>query len=103
MDEPLPRGFADVSQSSRTILDRNSVPRDRAHRFRLYRLYRGKLELIATAPTPGQLGQRIVTLGRKGFEFAGSTIGILDTHGTDASEGSWILNPWDTKPRREKE
>lgn len=83
----------------RTILDRDSVPRTPEHRYRIYRLIRNELELAATAPTKEQVGVKIIDMGLKG-EFAGSCIGILDTHGVDNDvvPGDWCPNPYDTEP-----
>jgi Helix-turn-helix domain len=81
----------------RTVLDRDAIPRDSANRYRLYRLIRNQLELVATCRTPQAIGVSLVELGKKG-EFAESCVGLLDTFGTDSITGSWILNPWDTEP-----
>jgi len=78
-------------------LPRGDVPRDPAHRFRVYRTRYDELDLVATASTPEEVGAAIVKLGREG-EFAGSCLGLLDTHGTDETKGSWVVHPWDVTP-----
>lgn len=83
--------------STRTILDRDAIPRTDEHRYRIYRLYYDNLELVTTAPSPAAVGEKIIALGKKG-EFAQSCIGILDTFGQDQLTGSWIVSPWDTEP-----
>ncbi len=73
------------------------APRDALNRYRIYRCVYDKLELLATATTPGDVGCAIVTLGLEG-EFAESTLGVLDTHGTDKEPGTWVVSPFDTVP-----
>lgn len=88
----------------RTILNRDLVPRDSAHRFRIYRLYRGELELAGYAPTEGKLGPVLCAMGRKG-EFTESCIGLLDTYGVGNDKGmtgTWLISPWDTEPKEAK-
>lgn len=76
---------------------RAEVPRDETHRYRIYRMVYDELDLLATATTSGDVGTAIVTLGLEG-EFDHSCVGILDTHGTDAAKGTWVINPWDSTP-----
>ena len=79
-------------------LVRDDIPRTPEHRFRIYRMVYDKLDLVATASTPEFVGVALVTLGREG-EFDHSCAGVLDTHGTDEVQGSWVLNPFDTVPQ----
>jgi len=75
-------------------LARDEIPRDELHRYRIYRMRLDELDLLATASSPEDVGNAIVTLGKEG-EFAKSCVGILDTHGTDSSPGEWVINPFD--------
>lgn len=79
-------------------IDRDSVPRNQENRYRVYRMYYGDLELVATAENHANLGDVITSLGGKGV-FNGTSIGVLDTRGTDETSGSWIINPWWTHER----
>jgi hypothetical protein len=76
---------------------RDEVPRTPDTRFRLYRLAGSHLELLDTAATLYRLGGLLIMHAEMG-RFAGSAIGVLDTHGTDEKQGHWIINPWDTTP-----
>ena len=78
-------------------LPRDEIPRDRTHRYRIYAMRYEKLELLATATTPADVGNAIVTLGREG-KFTQSCVGILDTFGTDLVKGDWVVNPFDSTP-----
>lgn len=78
-------------------LPREDVPRNKEHRYRIYRMIYDELDLVATATTPEDVGVALITLGSEG-EFEHSCAGILDTHGTEASKGTWVLNPFDTSP-----
>jgi len=75
------------------VLDRETVPRDLEHRFRVYRCILDELDLVGTAATPEDLGWLIVNLGRKGI-FNGSCVGCLDTFGTDKEQGQWVVDPF---------
>jgi hypothetical protein len=71
------------------------VPRTLDTRYRIYRVPRfGEQELVDTAPTPEELGVKLVRLAAEG-EFANSCIGILDSHGIPKEEepGTWLVNP----------
>lgn len=78
-------------------LDRDEVPRDETHRFRIYRQIYDEIDLVATATTAEDVGVALVTLGGEGA-FSGSCVGLLDTHGTESKKGTWVLNPWDVTP-----
>lgn len=78
-------------------LIRDEIPRDAIHRYRIYRMVYEQLELVATATTPADVGEAIVSLGTEGI-FTQSCVGILDTHGTDEVKGDWVLNPFDVMP-----
>lgn len=79
------------------LLKRDEVPRDKTHRYRIYRQVYDEIDLVATATTAEDVGVAIITLGAEGA-FTGSCVGILDTEGTTAKQGTWILNPWDVTP-----
>jgi biotin operon repressor len=78
-------------------LDRDSIPRNSDHRYRIYRMVFDQLDLVATASDGPNLGEAILTLGREGW-FRESCIGILDTHGTEDEPGEWLVNPFETSP-----
>lgn len=80
-----------------TGIDRGSVPRDKAHRFRIYRMVFDEIDLVATAEDAASLGEAIISLGESDV-FSHSCIGILDTKGSAGTKGTWIINPWDTSP-----
>jgi len=80
----------------RTVLNRNTVPRDQQHRFRIYRVFRGELELVATTAGGEAAWNLLMALGRGG-EFAESCLGINDSHGNQ--EGEWVISPWDVNPQ----
>jgi biotin operon repressor len=89
--------LVDLGIPDGSSLPRREVPRDSTHRYRIYRMVYDELDLVATATTAEDVGVALITLGSEG-EFNHSCAGILDTHGTDEIQGSWILNPWDTTP-----
>lgn len=93
--------FVAVPSPTRTIIDPDSVPRDKAHRHRIYRVVRNKRELVGWAPTKAKAGELIYALGLSG-EFAGSSFGWLDTRGLPKGNGEWVIQPWDTTPLPEK-
>lgn len=93
---PLDISFVGVPPE-RPALSRDEVPRDIAHRYRIYRRVFGELELVAAVPTPERVGVELIRLGLEG-QFAESCPGILDTHASDAVSGTWCLNPWDVTP-----
>lgn len=94
---PPPRSELErlVDPPFQETLPRERVPRDSLHRFRIYRMIRDQIDLVATASSESDVGSAIITLGREG-EFAGACVGILDTHGSESDPGEWILNPFDT-------
>lgn len=74
---------------------RDAVPRDAAHKFRLYGVKDGDvLDILGSAETEEAIGRLIFSLGRLG-QLRGLCLGLLDTHGTDTRNGSWIVNPWE--------
>lgn len=81
----------------RTILDRDAVPRDRAHRHRIYRLVRNEPELVFAVSTPAKVGTKLYEMGLK-EEFAQSCVGWLDTYALPKGDGKWVINPWDAQP-----
>ena len=72
------------------------APRDERNRYRLYVLPHGSDEpsLIATCPSPEAVGVALVTLAEEG-EFKLSCVGLMDTHGREDVNGTWILNPFE--------
>lgn len=87
----------DLEVRDERSLPRDEVPRNPEHRYRIYRMIYDELDLVATASTPEDVGVALITLGEEG-EFDQTCAGILDTHGTDEVQGSWVLNPFDTSP-----
>lgn len=95
----MPKPFREVDAlvtKREPELDREMVPRDIEHRFRVYRCELDELELVGTAASPEDLGRLIIHLGRA-ERFAGSCPGLLDTYGNN-EKGTWLLNPFDTEP-----
>jgi hypothetical protein len=73
---------------------RESLPRDFLHRYRLYAVRKGGvLDILGAVATPAEVGELIVSLGRKG-ELTELCLGLLDSHGTETAAGSWLVNPW---------
>lgn len=79
----------------RLVLDRDSVPRDAEHRYRIYRVIAGESELVAAVANATEIGNKLLILGKEG-QFKESCVGILDTYGTDSISGSWVINPFDS-------
>jgi len=61
------------------------------HRFRIYRLRQGELELIASAETPGDFGEALFVLDQEGEFITDDSTGVLDTA---RDPGHWIVHPW---------
>lgn len=78
------------------------VPRSLAARYRLYVVprYGHRQMLMDTAPTPQELGVKIVDLGEEG-ELDGCCLGILDSRGIpkEVFPGKWLLNPYEARAR----
>lgn len=97
----LPSAFVELAKADRKQAERerSEVPRDAAHRYRIYRLIFDRLELVAAVPTPADVGPAMIMHGSLGV-FAGATIGVLDATKGERIEGKrtgiWIINPWDT-------
>lgn len=53
-------------------------------------------ELVATAATPGDIGEAIVRLGQEG-EFEDCPLGLLDSLGEVGQK--WLVRPWGASPR----
>lgn len=73
----------------------DEVPRDTAHRYRIYCVPRyGEQTLIGWAATPEGVGKRLCEMGARG-QLDGCVVGVLDTHGVAAEEkpGTWLWNP----------
>lgn len=73
------------------------TPRNKANRYRVYRMALDQLELVATAPTPSMMGEKIYALGLEGV-FVGSCLGVLDSYGTASIKGAWIVDPFNNAP-----
>jgi hypothetical protein len=72
------------------------VPRDEENRYRLYAV-RGEgreLRLLATGPSVSSIGLAIGTMAGEGNIEQADRIGILDTHASEESPGTWVVNPW---------
>lgn len=68
------------------------VPRGEGdHRFRIYRVRAGDLELVATAETGSDMGVALVQLHADGEWIGDDSVGVLDTL---VDPGHWIVNPW---------
>lgn len=96
---PSPETPDGKGKIERDTLDRDAIPRDKPHRFRLYILdEKNKLELMATASTEEQVGVEICRLGRSG-QIAKACVGLLDSYGlgNEIFPGFWIVNPFDAK------
>lgn len=97
VDPPLPLPSPGTDKlPTRTILDRDAIPRTKAHKYRIYRVIAGELELVATARGPNSLGRKIIELGIKN-EFQQSCLGLLETFGQSGTPGMWLVSPWDTE------
>lgn len=71
-DEVAPRGFG-------------------PHRFRIYRLRGGQLQLLATCPEPEDMGYALFKLDGEGEWVGDDSTGVLDT----ADEpGHWVVHPY---------
>lgn len=96
--KPWPDDMPELGESKvkRTPLSRDDVPRDDAHRYRIYIVDdKNRLLLMAFAPTEELVGVEICRLGREG-QVADDCVGILDTFGVDneVKPGEWIVNPF---------
>lgn len=69
------------------------------HRYRIYRLREGELQLVATAPNAGGMGLGLVTLHAEGEFEIDDSVGVLDTL---EDPGHWVVSPF-TLGRRRKE
>lgn len=68
------------------------VPRGEGpHRYRIYRLRAGDLELLATAPLAENMGLALKTLHEEGEFIGDDSVGILDTI---EDPGHWVANPF---------
>lgn len=69
------------------------IPRGEGpHRFRIYRLRAGSLDIVASCPTPEDMGYALFHLGGEG-EFSGGddVVGVLDTI---EDPGHWVIHPY---------
>ena len=70
-------------------------PRDERNRYRIYRLRKGELELLATTATSGGVGLAVVTLADEGEFGYDDCLGVLDGLG-GRKRGRWLSNPFAT-------
>lgn len=95
----LPEFPSLVTRTPRVTLDRDSIPRDDAHRYRIYVLDENEnLLLVGSAPTPTWLGVKLIELAETG-QIERACVGILDSHGIDkkTATGRWLINPFNAK------
>lgn len=88
-----------VDEAAQPDDGKDEVPRTPATRYRIYVVPRyGEQTLLDTAPTPEELGKKIVALGEKA-ELEGCCLGILDSHGVpkEVRPGKWLLNPHEAR------
>lgn len=81
----------------KTTVPRDAVPRDKGHRYRIYRMVYDELDLVGTAQSAEDIGYVLISLGNEGA-FEHSCMGLLDTFGAEGTPGQWLLNPFDTNP-----
>lgn len=98
LNPPLALPATGTEKIKRTILDRDSIPRTKANRYRIYRVLAGKLELVAVCGDPCKLGKILIEYGARD-EFTQSCLGLLDTYGTTSVSGTWLISPFDTEQR----
>lgn len=68
------------------------VPRGEGpHRFRIYRLRGGELELVASAPDAECMGLAVYTCAQEGEFIVDDAVGVLDT---GPEPGAWVANPF---------
>lgn len=67
------------------------------HRYRIYRLRAGDLQLIASAPDPACMGVALVTLHNEGEFIVDDSVGVLDTI---EDPGHWVVHPFALGRRR---
>jgi len=68
------------------------VPRGEGlHRYRIYRVRGGELELVATAQDGPSMGKALVTLHDEHEWVGDDSVGVLDTL---IDPGHWVVNPW---------
>ena len=70
-------------------------PWDERNRYRIYRLRKGQLELLATTPTVRGVGLTIATLSDEGEFGYDDRLGVLDGI-RGRGKGRWMTNPFAT-------
>ena len=71
------------------------------HRFRIYRLRVGELEIVASTETPEDMGYALFHLDGEGEYVDDDSCGVLDTAD---DPGHWVVHPFTlgrTPPRKE--
>lgn len=61
------------------------------HRYRIYRVRAGDLQIVGTAATAQKMGEGLAFLHSIGKFIADDSVGVLDTI---ADPGHWVINPW---------
>lgn len=61
------------------------------HRFRIYRLRAGELELVASCETPEEMGYALFHLTGEGEYVDDDSCGVLDTAD---DPGHWVVHPF---------
>lgn len=77
------------------------VPRGEGdHRFRIYRMRAGELDLLATAADPAAVGVALYHLDQEGEFITDDATGVLDTI---KEPGHWLVHPYalGRRPREE--
>lgn len=67
------------------------------HRYRIYRLRGGELQLVASAPDAACMGVGLATLYSEGEFIVDDSVGVLDTI---EDPGHWIVHPFSLGRRR---
>lgn len=105
----LPRGMEARLGVARPRTERSAMtytiesdalyPRDADHRYRIYARRGRELEILASAPDAGGVGQALITLHEDEKEAGRrladrGTIGVLDVM-AGGPTGEWIVLPWE--------
>ena len=69
------------------VLPRGEGP----HRYRIYRVRAGDLQIVATAPDAESMGRGLAQMHEEHEFIADDSVGVLDTI---VDPGHWVVNPW---------
>lgn len=73
------------------------APRDERNRYRIYRLRRGELQLLATTDSKAGVGVAICTLAEEDEFERDDAVGVLDCLARGPGKpGKWRANPYAT-------